>query len=114
MFLRLGKNKVYEGSLFQCLLAMAATATTAMFFSPISDINWQFGFILMGAAAAVVALFMLIEARRLGRASLRRGLTTDPLWGYRNPDPSVESTYAVTKPEQRQGTMQPSVDCDEA
>ncbi len=41
MFLWCAKNKGDEGSLFQCLLAMAATATTAMFFSPISEI-WAF------------------------------------------------------------------------
>ena len=41
MFLRCGKNKGDEGSLFQWMLAMAAAATTAMYFSPISEI-WAF------------------------------------------------------------------------
>jgi hypothetical protein len=72
MFLQCGKNKGDEGSLFQCLLVMAAIATTAMYFSPISEI-----------------------------------------WAFENPDPS-ESTYSVTKAEQRQLTMEPSVDSREA
>jgi hypothetical protein len=42
MFLRCGKNKGDEGSLFYCLLAMAAAATTAMHFSPIPEI-WASG-----------------------------------------------------------------------
>lgn len=73
MFLRCDKNKGGEGSLFQCLLAMAAVATTAMYFSPISEI-----------------------------------------WTFEDADRSIESTTSVTKPEQRQGTMEPSVDNNEA
>jgi hypothetical protein len=74
MFLRSGKNKGDEGSLFQFLLAIAAVATTAMFFSPFSEITCQFGFMFMGAAVALAAaaLFTLIEMRRRRRASLGR------------------------------------------
>ena len=63
MFLWRHKNKGYAGLLFQCLLAMAATATMAMFLSPISEIDCQFGFMPVGTAAALAGagLFALIE-----------------------------------------------------
>jgi hypothetical protein len=63
MFLRRDNNKDDEGSLFQCLLAMAAVATAARYVSPLLEIDEQFGFMLMGAAAGLagVALFTLIE-----------------------------------------------------
>ncbi len=116
MLLQRGKNKGDEGSLVQCLLAMAVAATAAMFFSPISEIDGEFGFMPMGAAAAVAgaALFTLLEMRRRGRASLGRELTQDPVWASGNADRSVESTYNVTKPGPREGAMEPSVDYDEA
>jgi hypothetical protein len=103
MFLRYGKNKGDEGSLFQWLLAMAAVATTAMYVSPLPEIDEEFGFMLMGAAAGLagVALFAIIEMRRLGRASLGRELTQDPVWASGNADRSIESTCSVAKAEEQ-------------
>ena len=114
MFLRYGKNTGDEGLLFQCLLAMATAATTAMFFSAISEITCQFGFMLMGATVALAgaALLTLIEIRRRRRASLGRELTQDPIWASGNADRSVESTFSVTRAEQK-GTMEPSAQSDE-
>lgn len=91
MFLRSGKNKGDEGSLFQFLLAIAAVATTAMFFSPFSEITCQFGFMFMGAtvALAAAALFTLIEMRRRRRASLGRDETQDPVWASGSADRSL-------------------------
>jgi hypothetical protein len=116
MLLQHGKNKGDEGSLFQSLLAMAAAATTAMFFSPIPEIDGEFGFMPMGAAAAVAgaAIFTLLEMRRRGKVSLGRELTQDPAWASGNADRSVESTYNVTKAGRREGAMESSVDYDEA
>jgi hypothetical protein len=111
MFLRRGKNKGDEGSLFQFLLAIAAVATTAMFFSPFSEITCQFGFMFMGAAVAMAAaaLFTLIEIRRRRRASLGRELTQDAVWASGNAVRSVESTFSVIKAEQN-GTAEPSAE----
>ena len=114
MFLRYGKNTGDEGWLFQCLLALAAAATTAMFFSAISEITCQFGFMLMGATVALAgaALLTLIEIRRRRRASLGRELTQGPNWASSNADRSVESTFSVTRAEQK-GTMERSAQSDE-
>ena len=114
MFLRYGKNTGDEGLLFQCLLAMAAAATTAMFFSAISEITCEFGLMLMGATVALAGgvLLTLIEIRRRRRASLGRELTQDPIWASGNADRSVESTFSVTRAEQK-GTMEPSTQSDE-
>jgi len=116
-FMRRGNSKGDEGSLFQCLLAMAAAATTAMVFSLISGINWQFGLVLMGTAAALAgaALFTFLEMRRLGRASLGRELTQATRQGASGgQNTSIESTYSVTRAEQRRRKMGQSVDSNEA
>jgi len=94
MFMRRGNSKSEEGSLFQCLLAMAAAATTAMIFSIISGINWQFGRMLMGAAAALAGatLFTFLEMRRLGRSSLVHELSPSSRHGASGgQDPSIKS-----------------------
>ena len=114
MFLRYGKNKGDEGSLFPCLMAMAAAATMAMFFSAISEITCQFGLMLMGATVALAgaALLTLFQIRRRRRASLGREITQDPVWASGSADRSVESTFSMTKAEQK-GTMEPSAESDE-
>ena len=91
MFLRRGKNKGDEGSLFQCLLAMAAAATTAMFFSPISEISWQFGFVLMGAAAALAGAASSRLSRCAGLDEHRSAVseTQDPVWASGSADRSL-------------------------
>lgn len=111
------KNNADEGSLFQCLLAMAAAATTAMIFSIISGIHWQFGLVLMGAAAALAGagLFTLLEMRRLGRASLGRELTPASQHGASgDQNRSIDSTCSVASAEQPRGKMGQSVDSNEA
>ena len=117
MFMRRGNSKSEEGSLFQCLLAMAAAATTAMIFSIISGINWQFGRMLMGAAAALAGatLFTFLEMRRLGRSSLVHELSPSSRHGASGgQDPSIKSTYSVTKALAAAAKMEQLVESNEA
>jgi hypothetical protein len=108
MLIRHGEDNGTEGSLFECLLAMAAAATTALIFSLSSGVRWQLALALMGAAAALAgaALFTFLEMRKLGRASLRHGASG-------NEHRSVESTYQITRAEQLERTTEQLADRDE-
>jgi hypothetical protein len=114
MFTRQGENQGDKGTLFECLLAMVAAATTAVIFSLMSGVNWRFGLVLMCAAAALAGgvLFTILKMRNLGRASLGRELTQATRPGASGDNArSAKSRYPVSRIEQERATEQP-VDSD--
>ena len=57
-----------QATLFECLLSVAATATTALIFSLLTGLKWQGSLMVMASVALLIGgiVYSLLEMRRLG------------------------------------------------